>query len=459
MESKVSETITAKSKLLDYQEKAVQLWHNRKVIPLLADLGLGKTAMALSMAKRSGRKRILCVIPKTTIDDWCHDIRLFTDFSYSIAIGNRAKRIDAIRGDVNVVLINFEGARICIDELKKLSKVGYFDCLIIDELARVRRYSEQTKALQEIAGFFPKIIGLSGLLIAESLLDVFNPFKILDGGQNFGTDFFKFREKYFEKELDEKSGFFKYRPTDYAKKVIPLLVGRSSCIIHAEDIGTLPEVVTQTRKITLSTEQVAYLKILEEEWKSKIPDETSDEEKLNYTMQVIHKAHQACSGFIYKENDETFWFNYNPKIQELNALIEENANQKFIVWYKYKAEKVLIEQLLEKLGKRICPEDDHKSFGDPKYDCFVASYKKHSQGINLPAARTAILFSRPVDYEGYYQALGRNRRLSSEHKLISYQVITSRHPPELLNDMALKAKKGLADLLKETKLENIWKTK
>lgn len=444
-------------KLLPHQEDAVKYGSTKNSIPLLCPMGTGKTAMSLSICMQRQFKKVLCVVPKAVINGWVKDIGIFTNYSCAVATGNKQKRIEALLSPVEIILINFEGARILEDELVKMASKNYFDCIIIDELARVRRYSEQTKALQKITKHIPTKIGLTALLLAESELDAYNPFLILDNGRTFGTDFFAFRAKYFTKE-DTDSGYPTYTITDYGKRIISGLIKQNSFILDEDKIQALPNTSFNTRQVALSAEQLKFLKLLEEEWSVKIA-ELNHEEQLKYTIQVIQKSLQCISGFNYLPNGETFWFDYNPKIQELNAIVEENGNLPFVVWCNYKAERALVEKLLTSIGKTICPQEESAKFDSSNYDCYIGTYAKDAQGINLKRARTSILFSRPNSYEKYYQALGRNRRQNSEYKLISYQLISSRHPIEIINDKALKKKEELSLLLKDMDLKDIWKLK
>lgn len=444
-------------KLLTYQEQALEYAKNRSSIFLLMDTGLGKTLTALHICKLHSLKKILCVVPKSVIENWAKHIRQIGGLSYDIALGNRLNRIEVLQQKVDIVLINFEGVRTCIKEIKDLIKLHNFDGLIVDELSRVRRYSQQTKALREISKLFRIRIGLSGLLISENLTDCFNPFYIIDLGASFGLDWFKFREKYFDK-IEDEFGYYKYLPTQYGMKMIPALIKRSAFIVKSEDVDLLPPVSFSQRRVSLSEQQIVYLRILEEEWKSVYKEfEEKKEELYNYTIQIMQKAMQCISGFIYKEDRSVFWFDYSPKHQELNAIIEELGNNPFIVWCNYKAEQVSITAQLEQIGKKVCPNDNFNTFDTSDFDVCVCSYQRDSQGINLKKAKTAIFFSRPTSYDKFHQALGRNRRVDSSCKIINYQMIQSKHKIEIINDNALRKKRDLANLIREMKIEGIWK--
>lgn len=443
------------------QKAALEYSKNRTNIILLMRMGKGKSLTALEILKQKECKKVLCIIPKSLFKHWIGQIRRFTNYSYSVAIGNKQKRLDAILSPVDIILINFEGVRILQKEIIKISSKGYFDCILIDELARVRRNSQQTRAIYNISNMLTESkklkarIGLSGLLIAESLIDAFNPFKILDLGKTFGVDFFRHREKYFTLEKDPKKviDYGTWKPTDYGKRIIPALI-KNAAYIDVDD-SELPTTSFVTRYITLSKEQDAFLVGLKEEWAAKFPSlEQSD--LLKYTIQIIQKANQCVGGFVYRNENETFWFDYNPKLQELSSIIEELSNEQFVIMCNYKAEKSLCTKLLEKMNKKICPSESLEEFKSNNFQCYIGTYSKDSIGLNLGSAKTMILYSRPNSYELFEQSLGRIRRMDSLHKNVCYQVISSKHWTELRNDEALKQKKDLANLLKQEKLESLW---
>lgn len=436
------------------QKGAIAYSKNRDSLPILMKMGRGKSLTALKILEDKKKKRILLICPKSLFKHWAKHIRDHTDYTYTIASGNKAKRINMILADVNIVIINFEGARICGPELKKIAAGNYFDALVIDELARVRRYSKQMKAIYNIAQSIPTRIGLSGLLIAESLMDAFNPLKIISLGRVLGNDYFKFRDLYFTKE-DAPHAYGKWIPTKFGLKIIPALIKNNAYIV--DDDEGLPVSTFTNRFIALSKEQEAFLATLKSDWTAKFPS-LKEEDRLKYTIQLIQKANQCVNGFVYRDDDKVFWFDYNPKAQELASLVEDLYKEKFVVMCNYKAEKALIKQLLEKMGKKICTEHDSTNFDTGDYDCYVGSFSKDSSGHNFGSAKVMIFYSRPNSYEYFAQSQARIRRTDSKHKSVSYQIISSRHWVELKNDEALRQKKDLSEILKGTNLEKLWNT-
>lgn len=439
--------------LKDYQVECIEWAKDKKAIPIMLPYGAGKTAVALKIAEALNLKSVLVVAPKTTLEGWTKDVRKFTAYSFGVATGNRSKRLTNILSGANIILINPEGVRLFEKELADCIKENLFDGIIVDELTKFRRWSKQTQSLLKISHTIPVRMGLCGKLITENLFDPFNPFQYLDNGKSFGRDFFAYRDKYFEK-IEDPSGIPIWLETDYGKRMITALVKRSSFIRNITDIHTLPGVSFSYRRISLSPQQVTYLKVLQNEWISRLPEEK--DKYLDYTMQILQKAYQCINGFIYKDDGSTFFFEYNPKLQELNSILEEHGKSPFIVWYNYKAERAIIESLVEKIGKKVCPSDDAAKFDDSDYDCFLASFSKHSLGINLKKAPLAIYFSRPQKFIDYDQSQFRNRRADSPFKLVSCQIITSNHNIERMIEASLKKKQNLSDYVSGVNRNEIW---
>ena len=440
--------------LKPYQLECIEWSKGRSSIPIMLPYGFGKTACALKIAAQRGLKSILVIAPKTTLEGWGKDIRKFTNYSFAIAVGNKSKRLANILSRSNIILINPEGVRILEKELIECVKENLFDGIIVDELTKIRRWSKQTQALLKVSPTIPIRMGLCGKLITENLFDPFNPFRYMDNGKTFGKDFFVFREKYFIKIEDPITNAITWSPTDYGKRMINEFVNRASFVKKIEDIAVLPNVSFYYRTVSLSPQQTTYLKVLQEEWVSRLPNDK--DQQLNYTMQILEKAYQCINGFIYKQDDSTFFFDYNPKLQELNSILEEQGNNPFIVWYNYKAERAMIEALLEKIGKTICPREHPADFDNSSYDCYLASFSKDAFGINLKKASLAIYFSRPKDYASYEQSQFRNRRADSIYKLVSCQIISSKHHIERMRDFSLRKKRDLTNYVSTIGLENVW---
>ena len=83
-----------KAKLYVHQQNAydfaLQSFEKSKGVALLADMGTGKTMMTIAIAgtleKEKGVKRMLIVCPKSIVGVWEEEFRKFADYKYALTI-------------------------------------------------------------------------------------------------------------------------------------------------------------------------------------------------------------------------------------------------------------------------------------------------------------------------------------------------------------------------------------
>jgi SNF2 family DNA or RNA helicase len=432
------------------QQKEILEWSDgRKSVPILWTMGLGKSFASLYLLEQLQRRKTLLICPKSLFRNWVKEIKKHSNLSYDIAYGNKSRRKSILENTrADIVLLNPEGVRLLEKELCEITKSSEWDTLVVDELTRFRRKSKQTTALRKLSTNFNLRIGLSGLIITERLEDVFNPFLILDGGRAFGKDYFKFLNRYFE--FDDLT--HSWTPTDYGRRTVRTILKRFAHVRNEKDAEVeLPPPKYVNYQVNMSQEQEALIQQIKDECLASIG---GTEYELNYAIQRIQKIHQISSGFMYLPDGTTYWFNYNPKINIFNSIVEEYGSDKFLVWCVYKAEIVLVTKFLQDLGLKVCPRDKLDKLED--YDCAALSFAKDSQGLNLQPAKHNLIFSRPWKNDEYQQAKARTRRIGSRHDFISYSCLIANTVADSLVTKALTRKTDLVNYIKEIPPEEIW---
>jgi len=446
-----------KTSLLPHQTQALNFSEQRMGIMVLDQMGLGKTLTSLAIAHHKKAKTILCVVPKALFKNWEKEIHKHTTLTVFSASGNKQKRlkilIDPQPG--TVILINPEGLRILVKEFPLFQ--DKYDALIVDELTRFRRWSQQSKALYRLAKTFRCRIGLSGGLVTENFSDVFNPFRCIDLGKTYGNDYFSYRKRYFTEITDtsfpkpDGSVAHPWEVTEYGRRIIRTLLHKNALMRGVEDIGqTMPTTESTIYNVSLAKEQVAALEELKQEWQLTVEGHA---EQYNYTLQCLQKAHQISSGFVYKSDGSTYWFPYSPKVQVLQSLVEEVGDDKFIIWCAFKAEKAILEKLLSEQYNLWT--GDPSEFDNNKCQGLILTFSKDAQGHNIRSARHSIFFSRPFSNDKYQQARGRNKRLDSDHAQVSEHILLTDTGIEKLIDSNLKAKMEMQAYIKGEGIE-LW---
>lgn len=191
-----------------HQEAMANKANNSDVVLNTSDPGTGKTygtLLGFLKRKRAGKaQRALVVAPLTILEpSWGADIRNFTTLTYSIAHGSPRKRELAFERDTDIVLINHDGIKALTEKRGKkliikpkfVELLADFTDLIIDEFTAFKNHtSQRSKSMLLVASLFEHRTGLSGTPTPNTVLDIWHPMYILDGGARLGQRYFHFRQ-------------------------------------------------------------------------------------------------------------------------------------------------------------------------------------------------------------------------------------------------------------------------
>jgi len=427
-------------------QKECEEWAKNRVSCLIRmEMGLGKTRQSLVIAAQKHATKVLAVVPKTAFSHWEREIEKHSYYTHVTIKGNRTKKIQLLSlNTVEIFLINPEGIRTLWKEILKV--FPGFDLLIVDELTRFRRYSQQTRTLKRVAEKIPFRIGLTGNLIVEGYRDVFNPALILDDGKTFGKNYFTFLGKYFERNYEEGDPEHKkhdWQPTNYGIRVIPKLLSKVSFSARISECINLPPTHWEKRVVSLSKEQTAALAQLQDDW------ELDQDREYKTKLEVLLKAKQIASVFIYVQGGEPYTFEFNPKLMELATYLEELGNSKCVIWFRFKWEAVLIGALLK--GLKISFTENPEEFDN--HQIFLGSLSKYADCIELTQSNHTFYFSRPERYQIYEQSKARNYRKGSEiHPFVKYIILTSKSVGDIHTDRILMEKIELQKYLRSVDL-------
>ena len=162
--------------LRPYQNDAARFIYERDRSMILASVGAGKTAIALTamseMLIDGVVGRWLVLAPKrVAVSVWPAEARLWAPWlRVAVAVGTPAQREAAFRSDAQVVVTNYENM-----------PEGKFSGVIFDELTRLKNPSgvRFKKLLKFIDGIDIRI-GLTGSFTSNGLEDVFGQCKVVD---------------------------------------------------------------------------------------------------------------------------------------------------------------------------------------------------------------------------------------------------------------------------------------
>ncbi len=424
--------------LRDYQEQAVDFLYENDRAMILAPVGAGKTAIALTamqaMLTKGHVTRFLVLAPKrVAVSVWPTEARLWASaLRVSVAVGTPKQREAAFRSDSEVVVTNY-------DNLQSLPSLS-FDGIVFDELTRLKNPSgARFKALNKMLTCQVRW-GLTGSFTSNGLEDVFGQCKIVDQsllGRSKGA----FQQQYF---FLVSKDFNQWAPRPGALEQVMARIKPATFVLEpGEYKDRLPELHTVPVRFDLINRQ-PYDK-MKKDFVAQFPN--AQAVAVNAGV-VTAKLQQMASGFVY--GDSTVWFDTS-KFDALDDLLAENQHANTIIAYTYREE---LAELKRRYPRAVTLDepDAIERWNAGKVELLLAHPRSAGHGLNLQHGGSKIIFlSLPWSLELYEQTIGRLHRSGQRHdvwcyvmvanKTVDEKIWTALHDKRAISDIALEALK------------------
>lgn len=437
----------SKIELFDYQKEQVQeALHNNKTLNL-SEVGTGKTFVGLDLFKQSGLSKLLIICLSAKVSDFPSDgskVGLGI-----IALKGTPKRRDELLEAHNLCSISFES----VWRTEKLkSWVDDNTMILIDESHKVKsRGSKVGKFVAELS----KQAGLTYLMTATPvsnghLEDYYQQLVIAGIWKGTWKDF---KQRYIIEELKQmrikgmQRNFLEI--TDYQNEDELNNLVLSHAVAKKREISDelLPE------DIFYYVKKPKMYNVLKKDRVIQLDDGTIEE--MDSTSKMFHSCRQLCSG-VLKGVSKVIKKEKNERVQQI---LEENENDKLVIFYNYKSELSALKEVCTKLKRPISiyNGDKHDLRNYKKHNNAVAlvQYKSGSTGINdFIESQVCIFYSVPDSSTTYIQAKGRLNRHGQTRKPVFYHLICEKSvESELFN--AVKEGKDMTNELMERLVKSI----
>lgn len=462
---KPSELIKFKRPLRAHQVNALDRFATQSNMALLWEMGTGKStgAVAWLRAKYNIAKEItptLIVSPCATLYNWEDEFKINAPDRVVAEVLVPYKKTRKMRYSLieraeliassgkKIIIINPESfdSPLVVKALKDFSPRN----VIIDEADGWKKHDlshPKTKHKPTRLGNLVSVTDraenraiMTGTLILNSYLDIWAPWRIMDKGETFGSNFYGFREKYFRDKNERFKGKKQYFPMWVSKEGIEsditrLLSLKASRVLKSECLD-LPPLITQVVKVELGSEQAKAYYDLERDLVAEVRSGTCS---VTNALAKMTRMMQILAGYIPvldSSGDEDVkalhFFKSNPRLDQLESdLIELVPNHKVIVWVTYAGVYPLIRSLFKKHGWRFTEitgeSSDHhgakEEFQNDK-DCriIMSNPKAGGIGINLTAGDYSLYYGRTHSRREREQSKARNHRGGSEiHRTIIHR--------------------------------------
>ena len=323
-----------------HQKTTTDFIVDTKCCLITSDPGTGKTRAVLDAHAILGG-RTLVLAPLSILEAaWGEDISKFQPhIKYGVAYAKNRTKV--FEDDTNeMVITNFEAVNFL---QKNPQYCKQFDTIVIDEFTAFKnREAKRSKNLNKIISYFTNRIAMSGTPNSNTILDIWHPVFLVDGGERLGSRFYAFRHQActpkfngFANEWIDKPGI----EEAVANKLsdISIRFALSDCmdlpdnIVRTVNTKLTPNVQKQYK--TLADESVLYTK--------------SGTVNAVHAAARVKKLLQLVTGAVYDE-DGVVQFVHQERYDIVMTLVGQRAHS--LVAFNWKHERDALVELAQKEG-------------------------------------------------------------------------------------------------------------
>ncbi|EEU7573034.1 SNF2-related protein [Listeria innocua] len=410
----------------EYQSYATEFILSHPISAVFLEMGLGKSVITLSAIFDLCLDsflvcKVLVIAPlRVARDTWPAEINKWDHLkglSYSVAVGTEKERIDALKKQSTLYIINREN----VDWLVHKSGIPFqFDMVVIDELSSFKSYgAKRFKSLLKVRPSVKRIVGLTGTPSSNGLMDLWAEFRILDLGQRLGRYISHYRNTYFKPDKRNAQIIFSYKPLPGAEDEIYKQISDITISMKSTDYLKMPEYVSNEVFVTLSEKEWKVYSEFKEDMVANLGDEEID--AVNAAV-LSGKLLQMANGAVYDSENKAHVI-HDKKLDALEDLIEGANGKPVLVAYWYKHD---LERIKDRFPvKQIQSSKDIEDWNDGKIPIAVIHPASAGHGLNLQSGgSTLIWFGLTWSLELYQQTNARLYRQGQRDTVIVHHIIT-----------------------------------
>ena len=440
-----------------YQGKAIEFGLSHPQAGFFLNMGLGKTATMETIimeCRRFGVGPALVVGPIRVIETvWRQEAKLWShlkDLTFSLVRGTEAERIEALKVEADVYLINPEHL---VWLFSILGDGPYqFETLVIDESSMFKNVgSKRFKALRFKVKWFSRRYILTGTPTPNKLLELWPQVFLLDEGKRLGTSFTKYKQRFFAPV--DRWGYV-WEPVEGAKEKIYELIADLVLRTDANDYIDMPSQIYNRIELKLPPKARKIYREVEDQAFSTI-SEGSIITAANAAV-ALGKCRQIANGLVYINDGADVEFIHDEKLVATEEIIEETGSPVIVV-YNFKHELAALKKKLKAYSPVVLSESKDASktilaWNAGKIQVLLLHPASGGHGLNLQQGGfTMIWFGLTFSYEQYIQTIARILRQGQTQSVMLHILIMKDTVDELLEKVLAGKAAGQEDLFKYLK--------
>jgi superfamily II DNA or RNA helicase len=409
--------------LHDYQKKAVNFCLQHKTVFLAMDMGLGKTAVALEVIRRTKQKAIVWAPLRVIHNTWPSEIAIWApELTYDILHGPNKDSI-LQNSTADILLINYDGikwfSKAVLNKRVKWQK----RLLIVDESSFVKSPTTQRfKSFKKMRPLWSDHrLCLSATPSPNGFHELWSQYFILDYGRRLYDSFYKYR-----------GSFFHYTGPPIFKTTIRK--------------GSYEEILKRIKDITYRLDADDYIKLppyIHNDIILPMPRKLRrkyDELEKNFFLEFAEteatamsaaalssKLRQFLQGAVYTdERDGSFYPLHDVKFKAFQEIVESAAGQPILCPIQFKFERKMINAFMGKdvpcIAGGTSPKEATRYinlWNDSQLPILLCHPASLGHGTNLQAGGHIILwYGLTWSLEQYFQLNGRLRRQGQKNAVV-----------------------------------------
>src|SRR6516164_2638259 len=338
--------------LRSYQQRAATWLYERDAAFLIAPLGAGKGAAALTaiaeLIRDGARRHALVIAPKlvaTTV--WPLEVASWPHLAHlRIAVldggPERRRELLATAATRELTVIGVDLVPWLVAELAAVAdNHPLFDLLIIDETSRLKDPSgKRARALLKIAERFKTRWGLTGTPRPNSSRDLFMPAAIITDGTLWGRAFVPWQKRHF-RPRDPFGREWAALPG--AEDRIAADFGTVAMTVADEDMPDLPPLNVVVTPVRLPDAAMAAYQTMQDELFAAIGERGIEAVS---PLVATGKCAQIANGFLYDESNDDPVAVHAVKIDWLRELVESLDGEPLLIAYEFVEDLRTIRRVL-----------------------------------------------------------------------------------------------------------------
>jgi len=416
-----------RSELRSYQTRVADFLYENTEAFCVLKMGAGKTASTLTAiadliaddvidhALIIAPKRVAHLVWPDEINKWQH----LKHLKYEVLKGTPTQRILQLATIQlrQLTIIGIDNVQWLLDTIEDWpDDVPIWDCLVIDETSKLKNpTSKRAKMLAKFAGRFHNRWGLTGTPRPNSMMDLFNPVKILTNGRLWGKSFYKWQKENFYPDPYDWSG---YKWLLHPHREAPLLeeVSTISIALEEGEMPDLPELSVIIDQVRLPAEA----REVYDEMERKLFTEIDGGEIVAVSTAVATgKLAQISNGFVYDMAGAAGAHQvHEEKAQWISELVDELDGEPLIVVYEYHEDLAMLRRLfgndLPYLGAGVSDataQHHITEWNNGKLPIFALHPASGGHGLNLQHGGSRMAWIAPTwSAENWDQTIARLHR-------------------------------------------------